>query len=166
MPSTPSVEPSSLVRPNGWRRALAAVGLLGVAASQLACSSLGDKLPGVTSIVTPYKIDIQQGNIITQEMVDQLRPGMTKRQVTFVMGTPLVRDPFNQDRWDYVYSYQPGGGVRGQERITMYFENDLLVNFTGDFRPGEGTTADSAPATTTDAEDAPAASAAPAASNS
>ena len=115
-----------------------------------ACSYLPSlQFPGV------YKIDIQQGNIITQEMVDQLRPGMTKRQVTFVMGTPLVRDPFNQDRWDYVYSYQPGGGVRGQERITMFFENDLLVKFTGDFKPGEGTTADT-----------PAASATPAASNS
>ena len=115
-----------------------------------ACSYLPSlQFPGV------YKIDIQQGNIITQEMIDQLRPGMTKRQVTFVMGTPLVRDPFNQDRWDYVYSYQPGGGVRGQERITMFFESDLLVNFTGDFKPGEGTTADT-----------PAASATPAASNS
>lgn len=126
-----------------------------------ACSYLPSlQFPGV------YKIDIQQGNIITQEMVDQLRPGMTKRQVTFVMGTPLVRDPFNQDRWDYVYSYQPGGGVRGQERITMYFENDLLVNFTGDFRPGEGSTADSAPATAPAAEDTPAAGTTPAASNS
>lgn len=101
-----------------------------------ACSYLPSlQFPGV------YKIDIQQGNIITQEMVDQLRPGMSKRQVTFVMGTPLVRDPFNQDRWDYIYSYQPGGGIRGQERITMFFENDLLVNFTGDFKPDEGTTA-------------------------
>ncbi len=120
--------------------------LLGSMLAVSACSYLPSlQFPGV------YKIDIQQGNIITQEMVDQLRPGMTKRQVTFVMGTPLVRDPFNQDRWDYVYSYQPGGGVRGQERITMYFENDLLVNFTGDFKPGEGT---------------PAASATPAATNS
>jgi len=87
------------------------------------------QFPGV------YKIDIQQGNIITQEMVDQLRPGMTKRQVIFVMGTPLVRDPFDQDRWDYVYSYQPGGGVRGQERITMFFVDDQLVSFSGDFVP-------------------------------
>lgn len=93
------------------------------------CSVPRLQFPGV------YKIDIQQGNIITQEMVDQLRPGMTKRQVIFVMGTPLVRDPFNQDRWDYVYSYQPGGGVRGQERITMFFEDDLLTSFTGDFVP-------------------------------
>src|SRR5690606_12000822 len=107
------------------------------------CSVPRLQFPGV------YKIDIQQGNIITQEMIDQLRPGMTKRQVIFVMGTPLVRDPFDQDRWDYVYSYQPGGGVRGQERVTMYFENDMLTHFTGDFKPTEESTAEatsSAPA--------------------
>ena len=100
-----------------------------------ACSIPRLQFPGV------YKIDIQHGNIITQEMIDQLRPGMTKRQVVFVMGTPLVRDPFNQDRWDYVYSYQPGGGIRGQERITMFFENDMLTHFTGDFKPTEENTA-------------------------
>jgi outer membrane protein assembly factor BamE (lipoprotein component of BamABCDE complex) len=108
-----------------------------------ACSIPSLQFPGV------YKIDIQQGNIITQEMIDQLRPGMTKRQVIFVMGTPLVRDPFDQDRWDYVYSYQPGGGERGQERVTMFFENDLLTHFTGDFKPSDETAAEapaSAPA--------------------
>ena len=82
-----------------------------------------------------YKIGIPQGNIITQDMVDQLRPGMTKRQVVFVMGTPLVRDPFHQNRWDYIYSYQPGGGERGQERVSVFFEDDLLVRFGGDFTP-------------------------------
>jgi len=82
-----------------------------------------------------YKISIPQGNIITQDMVDQLRPGMTKRQVIFVMGTPLVRDPFHQDRWDYIYSFQPGGGVRGQERISVFFVDDQLVSFNGDFVP-------------------------------
>ena len=106
-----------------------------------ACSIPRLQFPGV------YKVDIQQGNIITQEMIDQLRPGMTKRQVIFVMGTPLVRDPFHQDRWDYIYSYQPGGGIRGQEGVTMYFENDLLTHFTGDFKPTEESTA----ATTTSA---------------
>ncbi|MCH2578053.1 MAG: outer membrane protein assembly factor BamE [Pseudomonadota bacterium] len=94
------------------------------------CNNIGSMdFPGV------YKIGIPQGNIITQEMIDQLRPGMTKRQVIFVMGTPLVRDPYRQDRWDYVYSYQPGGGERGQERITVFFVEDQLVNFTGDFVP-------------------------------
>ena len=81
-----------------------------------------------------YRIDIPQGNIITQEMVDQLRPGLTKRQVNFIMGTPLIRDTFDQDRWDYVYSFQPGGGERAQERVTMFFENGVLTHFTGDFQ--------------------------------
>lgn len=110
----------------GWSAVVA------VAIALQACSIPRLQFPGV------YKIDIQQGNIITQEMIDELRPGMTKRQVIFVMGTPLVRDPFQQDRWDYVYSYQPGGGERGQEKVTMYFENDLLTHFTGDFKPSEG----------------------------
>lgn len=98
-----------------------------------ACSSLPvPQFPGV------YKIDIAQGNIITQEMIDQLEPGMTRRQVIYVMGTPLVRDPYNQNRWDYIFNYQPGGGERGQERISLNFENDALVSFEGDFEPGEG----------------------------
>jgi len=81
-----------------------------------------------------YRIDIPQGNIITQELIDQLRPGLNKRQVTFILGTPLIRDTFDQDRWDYVYSYQPGGGERSQERLTVYFdENGELTHFTGDF---------------------------------
>ena len=111
------------------QRALA-ISTLGLILSS--CSGIGSlDFPGV------YKIGIPQGNIITQDMVDQLRPGMTKRQVVFVMGTPLVRDPFHQDRWDYIYSYQPGGGERGQERVTVFFEDDLLVSFTGDFVPSE-----------------------------
>ena len=96
----------------------------------LACGNFGNMdFPGV------YKISIPQGNIITQDMIDQLRPGMTKRQVIFVMGTPLVRDPFHQDRWDYVYNFQPGGGIRGQERVSVFFVQDALTNFTGDFTP-------------------------------
>lgn len=96
-----------------------------------ACNNVASlDFPGV------YKIGIPQGNIITQDMVDQLRPGMTKRQVIFVMGTPLVRDPYHQNRWDYVYNYQPGGGVRGQERVSVFFDdNDQLLSFTGDFVP-------------------------------
>ncbi len=89
----------------------------------------------VSSFVFPgvYRISVPQGNIITQEMVDQLRPGLTKRQVTFILGTPLIRDTFDQDRWDYLYSYQPGGGERVQEKLTVYFENDALVRLDGDF---------------------------------
>ena len=91
----------------------------------------GCSFPGV------YKIDIQQGNVVTQDMVDQLRPGMTRRQVRFIMGSPLITDTFHPDRWDYVYSIQPGGGQRFQDRLSLVFsDTDQLVGLSGDFMPG------------------------------
>jgi len=91
----------------------------------------GCSFPGV------YKIDIQQGNVVTQDMIDQLRPGMTRRQVRFIMGNPLLADTFHANRWDYLYSIQPGGGQRQQERISLVFDgNDQLAGLAGDFRPG------------------------------
>lgn len=93
------------------------------------CGSVSSfSFPGV------YRLDIPQGNIITQEMVDQLRPGLTKRQVTFILGTPLLRDTFDQDRWDYLYSFQPGGGERAQEVLTVHFQDNVLTHITGDFQ--------------------------------
>ena len=74
--------------------------------------------------------------MITQEMVDQLKPGMTKRQVQFVMGTPLIMDTFNQKRWDYVYSLKKKKKKREQESVALYFENDRLSHFEGDYLPG------------------------------
>ena len=100
---------------------------LAVLLSLSACST--DKIPGV------YRIDIQQGNDVTQEMINQLEPGMTKNQVAYVMGTPLLIDTFHPNRWDYVYNFQPGGGIRGQEKVTIFFVDDGLVRFTGDFTP-------------------------------
>lgn len=102
----------------------------------LVSTALLSSCGSVTSFAFPgvYRLNIPQGNIITQEMVDQLRPGLTKRQVNFILGTPLVKDTFNQDRWDYLYSFQPGGGERVQERLTVYFENNQLTHYTGDFR--------------------------------
>ncbi len=95
--------------------------------SLTACNSTL-RFPGV------YKLDIPQGNIITQEQVDQLRPGLTKRQVNFILGTPIIQDTFNQNRWDYVYSFQPGGGERVQERITIFFDDaGEMTHFEGDF---------------------------------
>ena len=94
----------------------------------------------VTSFAFPgvYRLNIPQGNIITQEMIDQLRPGLTKRQVNFILGTPLIKDTFDQDRWDYIYSYQQGGGERIQETLTVYFENNQLTRFAGDFEQSPG----------------------------
>ncbi|HBX56343.1 MAG TPA: outer membrane protein assembly factor BamE, partial [Pseudomonas sp.] len=81
--------------------------------------------------------DIQQGNVVTQDMIDQLRPGMTRSQVRFIMGNPLLTDTFHANRWDYLYSIQPGGGQRLQERVSVVFDgNDQLAGLAGDFMPG------------------------------
>ncbi len=82
-----------------------------------------------------YKINIQQGNIITQDMINQLKPGMTRSQVAYVMGTPLLPDSFDKDRWDYIYTLQPGGKQRTQQTLSLFFDNDKLTRFNGDFRP-------------------------------
>uniref|UniRef100_UPI00333FCECC outer membrane protein assembly factor BamE n=1 Tax=Pseudomonas sp. TaxID=306 RepID=UPI00333FCECC len=91
----------------------------------------GCSFPGV------YKIDIQQGNVVTQDMIDQLKPGMTRRQVRFIMGNPLITDTFHASRWDYLYSIQPGGRQRYQERVSLMFgSDDQLIGLAGDFMPG------------------------------
>jgi outer membrane protein assembly factor BamE len=97
-------------------------------------------LIGVTALAgCVYKIDIQQGNIVTQDMVDKLRPGMSRSQSNFAMGTPLIQDTFHPGRLDYVYTIQPGGGSRQQERETLFFNNDeQLSGLSGDFVPGMG----------------------------
>ncbi|MGB0466234.1 MAG: outer membrane protein assembly factor BamE [Pontibacterium sp.] len=82
-----------------------------------------------------YKIDVRQGNIITQDMVDQLRPGMTKNQVLFVLGTPLLADTFHKDRWDYVYSLQEGKGDYTRKQFTVFFKDGTLASTEGDYRP-------------------------------
>jgi outer membrane protein assembly factor BamE len=82
-----------------------------------------------------YKIDIEQGNIIEQEAVDQLIPGLTKNQVRFILGSPINIDTFNQQRWDYVYSMSRGGSGHRQERLSLYFVDDRLEYFQGDFIP-------------------------------
>jgi len=115
------------------------VALLTLSLFNIAGCSYRPSLPKL-SLPSVYKIDIQQGNVITQEMIDQLRPGLTKRQVQYVMGTPMIEDTFNQSRWDYVYSYQPGGEKRQQESISLFFENDLLTHFEGDFIPSNAHT--------------------------
>ena len=79
-----------------------------------------------------YKLDIQQGNVVTGDMLARLEPGMEKRKVRFLLGTPLVADTFNEDRWDYLYSFQEGGGDRSQQHIVLIFEDDRLAGVEGD----------------------------------
>jgi outer membrane protein assembly factor BamE len=94
-----------------------------------ACSTVLDNLPGI------YTLEIQQGNMVDQEMINQLRPGMSKKQVLYVMGSPMLVDVFHQKRWDYLYTRQVDDGDREQKRISLFFENDILTGIQGDFRP-------------------------------
>ncbi|OGA15198.1 MAG: hypothetical protein A3I63_07260 [Betaproteobacteria bacterium RIFCSPLOWO2_02_FULL_66_14] len=90
---------------------------------------------GVPRIVTPYRMDIQQGNYISQEMVAQLKPGMSREQVRFVLGTPLVTDVFHAGRWDYVYYQDRFGSRREERRIAVIFEDGKLARVIGDVVP-------------------------------
>ncbi len=93
-------------------------------------AALAALLSGCLSV---YKAEIQQGNVVTQEMIDKLKPGMTRSQVRFVLGTPLVSDPFHQDRWDYYYYLQRANEDIGEaQRLTVIFNNDVLQKVKGD----------------------------------
>ncbi len=90
---------------------------------------VADNLPGV------YKINVRQGNLVTQEMIDQLRPGMDQRQVKFILGTPLLIDPFHKNRWDYFYDLKKAGKQDKKERVTVIFDDNRLISIKGNFKP-------------------------------
>ena len=76
---------------------------------------------------TPHRIDIQQGNKVTPEDLAKLKNGMNRNQVVFILGSPLLKDPFHSDRWDYIYYLKPGNKEIKQSRITLYFDGDTLI---------------------------------------
>lgn len=96
----------------------------------------------VPQLVTPYRMEIQQGNYVSQEMVSQLRPGMSREQVRFVLGTPLLTDIFHADRWDYVFYRDVLGGVREERKLTVIFVDGKLARLEGDVVPAPGASAD------------------------
>jgi outer membrane protein assembly factor BamE len=86
------------------------------------------RIPGIT----PYKPDIQQGNYISQDMIAQVKPGMTRDQVRFLLGTPLLTDIFHADRWDYVYWREGENGKRESRRVALFFNEGKLARIQGD----------------------------------
>jgi len=92
--------------------------VLALAASISACSTL--RFPGV------FRIDIGQGNIISEGAREKLKLGMTPRQVEYVLGSPVIKDPLHPDRWDYVYNYESGKGGFVENRLTLYFDSERL----------------------------------------
>jgi len=97
--------------------------------STTACGFVG--FPGV------YRINVEQGNIVDQTKVDQLKIGMSRRQVRFILGTPMIEDSFNQDRWDYIHNIRNGKNLIMEERLSVFFEGDRLSRMEGDFTPTE-----------------------------
>jgi outer membrane protein assembly factor BamE len=84
-----------------------------------------------------YKQDVQQGNLLETDQIDALKPGMTKRQVMLILGTPAIQSPFHEDRWDYVSSYKDGRGNIDLKRLTVFFDDNVLVRTEGDYEPGK-----------------------------
>ena len=91
------------------------------------CAAL--KFPGV------HRITIQQGNVVTQQMIDRLRPGMTQSQVEFVLGNAVIDDQLNQDQWDYIYTVQLPNSKIIRKVLSVHFVNARLSHFSGDFIP-------------------------------
>ena len=124
-----------------------------LSASLSACSSIdidkdtwdffGNAIPkSLEKLPFVYRPQIIQGNLITQDNVNQLQPGMHKKQVQLVMGTALIQDIFHDDRWDYYYGMGIGH-IELEKHLTLYFENDQLARIVGDYQPlppiqGEG----------------------------
>lgn len=103
----------------------------------LSAALSGCSATALSDFVKPYRIDVRQGNYVTQDMVAQLKPGMTREQVRFVLGTPLVADVFHSDRWDYIYRFQPGKGESQERRLAVVFEDGRLARLEGDVRADE-----------------------------
>jgi outer membrane protein assembly factor BamE len=96
--------------------------LLSLAATVLIAACSTTRLP-----VSPYKIDVQQGNVFDQDMLEKLKPGMTRSQVTYLLGTPLLVDPFRKDRWDYVYNLYKADKLVKQQRVSLFFDGNVLA---------------------------------------
>lgn len=99
-------------------------------------------LAGCTSMnplrwISPYKMEIQQGNYVTEDAVAKLKPGMTRSQVRFLLGTPLLSDPFHSNRWDYPYQDTKQGTLVDKKLLTVFFEGDTMVRVEGTAQPAE-----------------------------
>ena len=106
-------------------------------ASLAACGSLDGATDRLASVVTPYKIDVVQGNFVSREQVQALQPGMGRQQVRDILGTPLITSLFHADRWEYVFTLKRAGDDIQTRKLTVYFKGDVLERSEGDEMPTE-----------------------------
>ena len=119
-----------------YRCAFRVLGLSSVLALA-ACGSFDSASHQVAGLVTPYKMEIVQGNFVSKEQVALLKPGMGRQQVRDILGTPLVVSVFHADRWDYVFTMRRQRVEPQNFRLTVFFKGDALERFEGDEMPSE-----------------------------
>jgi len=105
-----------------------------------ACSSLdlsSAKPETLFGTLTPYRIDVVQGNVVTQEVMAQIQPGLGRLQVREILGTPLLADPFHTDRWDYIFTIERQGVPDQKRRVSVFFKDDVVQRFDTESLPSE-----------------------------
>ena len=116
----------------GARPRLAGAALLLAAVALAGCASQRTDRSG---LFEPYRIDLPQGNYVTQEMLDQVKPGMTRSQVRAALGSPLLETMFRDNRWDYVFRYKHASGRSEQRRVTVHFSDERVASVEADTLP-------------------------------
>jgi outer membrane protein assembly factor BamE len=111
--------------------------VLAACAAAAGCGSVDAVSYKVTDSITPYRVEVVQGNFVSKEQVEQLKPGLSRQQVRELLGTPLVTDIFHAERWDYIFTLRRQGVPDQARRLTLYFKGDALERFDGDTMPAE-----------------------------
>jgi len=121
------------IPPRAQRLALA----FGACAALAACGAFDSMTQRVAGSITPYRIEVVQGNFVSREQVEALKPGMTRQHVRELLGTPLVTSLFHADRWDYVFTLKRQGVEPQQRKLTVFFRGDQMARVEGDPMPSE-----------------------------
>lgn len=112
-------------------------GLAVTLGSLAACSSLQSTEDNFLGVITPYRVEVVQGNVVTREMAAAIRPGMSRTQVRDILGSPLLTDIFHADRWDYLFTIRRQGAQPQRRRVTAWFDGEQLTRLEADDLPSE-----------------------------
>jgi len=115
------------------RLALVAAAIAAVAG----CGSFDQATLHIANLITPYRVEVVQGNFVSREQVDALKPGMSRQQVRDILGTPLVTSVFHANRWDYVFTIKRQGVQPQERKLAVFFSGEALERFQGDTMPSE-----------------------------
>ena len=127
----------SITMPEFVRSGVRMAALLALGASVAACGSFNEASRKFADSITPYKVEVVQGNVITKEQVDALQKGMSRQQVRDLLGTPLLTSVFHSNRWDYVFTIKRKGVPEQERRFTVFFDDSGLERYEGDEMPSE-----------------------------